>query len=710
MTPPLGEKGLARIYQVSASGPIPWARMVAFIVPPLTQSNRARMNSARISPILSSLILLLSLGAFVSPALGQDLETVESQFRKAATSKDAEKRTAALDALVALGDAGAVPVLIAEHARLSIKVRKAEKDSSRAKYALDRIEGLIKAMEFRFERDPSLEESVKAQREKRDDLKGKYEDGQRIAELWRPWRDEVSAGATILFTGLAKGKRKKAEKAIWVLAEEATDYRDRLAAIELIGRIGGDGSAIGIQKLYFEMLAKRSKTRKLLQKLNKDVRKLEQRLQEEAERDGRGASAATQQQYFRVRQESAELRKQLTLESYISDACIEAGGRALAREEGAVLDKSLAALVRSLGKGKSGAYVGLLEMLGAARVEPVRVRLRSLLSEAKSPLGRATLLEALGTAGDVSMVDEIVAVHLADESWLVRSSAAAALSTLRDKRGVPALIDRLAIDEEGRIRTDISKALVLLTGKDYRTNVTLWQRWWKEAEATFEVPELGIEVEASGKADDSVGLTFFGIRTESQRVLFVLDLSGSMEFSMVPRENPDDDTRNGREGDKPQDGEISRLVAAKRDLQKAMGGLEDDALFNVIFYASDVWSWKDNLVKMDSDSRQEVTEVIEELRAVGGTNIYGAMQAAFKMAGAKAGNEWVEPKVDTIFLLSDGKPSIGISTDADEILSMVREANENVGITIHTIGLSGAQDAYLLRTLAEENGGTYAAR
>ena len=37
-------------------------------------------------------------------------------------------------------------------------------------------------------------------------------------------------------------------------------------------------------------------------------------------------------------------------------------------------------------------------------------------------------------------------------------------------------------------------------------------------------------------------------------------------------------------------------------------------------------------------------------------------------------------------------------------------AAEAAGITIHTIGLSGAQDAYLMRSLAEQNGGPSAAR
>jgi hypothetical protein len=53
---------------------------------------------------------------------------------------------------------------------------------------------------------------------------------------------------------------------------------------------------------------------------------------------------------------------------------------------------------------------------------------------------------------------------------------------------------------------------------------------------------------------------------------------------------------------------------------------------------------------------------------------------------------------------------VGLVITAEPILRYVREWNRTAGIVIHTIGLSGAQDAYLLRRLAEENGGTYVAR
>jgi hypothetical protein len=80
------------------------------------------------------------------------------------------------------------------------------------------------------------------------------------------------------------------------------------------------------------------------------------------------------------------------------------------------------------------------------------------------------------------------------------------------------------------------------------------------------------------------------------------------------------------------------------------------------------------------------------------------------MAGADRGDRWAEPAIDTIYFLSDGRASVGLTTEPDEILRYVRELNASAGIVIHTIGLSGAQDAYLLGSLAEQNGGTYVSR
>jgi Mg-chelatase subunit ChlD len=66
--------------------------------------------------------------------------------------------------------------------------------------------------------------------------------------------------------------------------------------------------------------------------------------------------------------------------------------------------------------------------------------------------------------------------------------------------------------------------------------------------------------------------------------------------------------------------------------------------------------------------------------------------------------------IDTIYFLTDGRATVGLTTNTEEILSYVRERNRNSGIVVHTIGLSDAHDAVLMRRLAEENGGTYVGR
>ena len=88
---------------------------------------------------------------------------------------------------------------------------------------------------------------------------------------------------------------------------------------------------------------------------------------------------------------------------------------------------------------------------------------------------------------------------------------------------------------EGRELTDCGEALTSLTGMDFHGNVELWRRWWADNEEGFVVPELKEETDASVAAEESIGVTFFGIRTDSRRVMFVLDLSGSMNFAMIPR-------------------------------------------------------------------------------------------------------------------------------------------------------------------------------
>ncbi|MEO6709491.1 MAG: hypothetical protein ABI054_05895, partial [Planctomycetota bacterium] len=178
----------------------------------------------------------------------------------------------------------------------------------------------------------------------------------------------------------------------------------------------------------------------------------------------------------------------------------------------------------------------------------------------------------------------------------------------------------------------------------------------------------------------------------------------------TPKSNPTDDP--GRPFDTPDEskGEFSRLTAAKRDLEKALGGIKDGGEFDIICYAADVWAWDDTPATMSPATRKEALAYIASLEGAAGTNIYSALEKAFDMSGVKPGSTWSKPVYDTIFFLTDGRATIGVTKETEEILSFVRERNANAGIVIHTIGLSGAQDADLLSRLASENGGLYVAR
>jgi hypothetical protein len=212
----------------------------------------------------------------------------------------------------------------------------------------------------------------------------------------------------------------------------------------------------------------------------------------------------------------------------------------------------------------------------------------------------------------------LIEKHLLDAAWVVKARAIAALAALRSREAIPVMIARLKI-EEGRPRSDLSAALTSLTGQNFRGNAELWQRWWNDNEAKFQVPALDASKTALEAAVESVGVSFFGITTESQRVLFVVDCSLSMNFSMTPKNNPGDEP--GRPYDTPDEskGEYSRLTAAKRDLEKALGGIRDGGEFNIVCYAADVWAWDDAPAVMSPQTRKEALDSVGKLEGKRGS-------------------------------------------------------------------------------------------
>jgi Mg-chelatase subunit ChlD len=299
---------------------------------------------------------------------------------------------------------------------------------------------------------------------------------------------------------------------------------------------------------------------------------------------------------------------------------------------------------------------------------------------------RNTAIDVLGKARDKRQIEALFAA--ADHAdWSTRLCAVEALEALRDKRVVPKLVEKIAV-EEGRLRRRIGEALWQLTAQPHEQDAAKWQAWWAEAGAKFEVATEKDLSKAESERERRrlnertvASAKFFGIKVESHRVIFIIDVSGSMIESMYGR-------FVGKRG-------AARIDVAKQELQQAIKNLEPGALFNVLAFSSGIMRWqKEGIGTSDQQSRDSAIEWVERLGATGATNLYDTVKMAFE-----------DKDVDTIFIMSDGEPTSGEVIDPHRIREDVAFWNEHRKVKIHTIAIGGNLE--VLEWLAKDAGGRY---
>ena len=340
-----------------------------------------------------------------------------------------------------------------------------------------------------------------------------------------------------------------------------------------------------------------------------------------------------------------------------------------------MIDKSKNSVVIGEGIDAMGKLLGndpewdatLVEYAGS---EDQEIRNAAVLQIGKD--GREAHFDVLGDA-------------LQHATWSTRFAALRGMGEMRDKRAIPLLIAQMK-NENGRLLVEFADVLFSLTGKPYRKAVHSWEAWWKAEGAGFDVISLA-ELEEATDAEEIrrlkqiTNVKFFGIRIVSQRVIFIIDVSGSMLETM----------RTQYVGGKSS----TRIDVAKEELAKCIDGLDRGALFNIITFSSGVETWlEDGVAGSNEASRDEARDYIGRLGAGGATNLYDSLEMAFQ-----------DPEVDTIFVLSDGEPTAGAETDIGTIRAHTSAWNERRGIQINTIGIGG--DFQVLEWLAEDSGGTH---
>lgn len=309
-----------------------------------------------------------------------------------------------------------------------------------------------------------------------------------------------------------------------------------------------------------------------------------------------------------------------------------------------------------------------------------------VLSKSDDPEVRNLALTQLGRTTDQTHLERMVAA-LEDTNWSTRLAALEALEKMRTKEAVSAIVARMP-KEEGRLQSEFAQALWRLTGQPFQEDAKSWAAWWGNSKDKFQLlSDVDLEKVRSGEEEYRLRQTtrvkseFFGIKIVSRRVIFIIDVSGSMEEKLA-------NDYKGKTG-------WTRMEVARAELKKALEYLDPGAFFNMLVFSSGVERWTDGaLVPCNDEKRAEALAYVDKLAAGGGTNLYDSLEDAFR-----------DPEVDTIFVMSDGEPSMGAVTEPLVIREHVASWNEHRRIVINTIAVGGQFN--ILEWLAADSGGTH---
>ena len=163
----------------------------------------------------------------------------------------------------------------------------------------------------------------------------------------------------------------------------------------------------------------------------------------------------------------------------------------------------------------------------------------------------------------------------------------------------------------------------------------------------------------------------------------------------------------------------------KTELAATIDALEPYVEFNILSFATEARPWKKKLVKANVLNKSSAKDWVQRLEPIGGTSKQDLARVGLtrtaNLEGGKT-NTWAalawalglesggradyEVSVDTVFFLSDGRPTHGQFVDVDDILREVGEANELRKVVFHTIAIGEFQKTFMQR-LAQESGGTF---
>jgi hypothetical protein len=273
------------------------------------------------------------------------------------------------------------------------------------------------------------------------------------------------------------------------------------------------------------------------------------------------------------------------------------------------------------------------------------------------------------------------------------------------------------------MQEEIGAALREITGQNFEAYADVWAKWWADNREKFQSQEA---VKVGGRPKDPpVDNTIYGVPIKSDRVLFVIDISGSMKD---PTKNPQAPTPTVKPPVTPKDGDPPppppaeevmsgpKIDVAKHELKKAIEKLPKTAMFSIVAFNHATLVWKEQPVLATAENKDEAYKWVRDFKPSGSTFSDGALRVAFRIAGLGAIDKaYPEVAIDTIMFISDGAPTDN-AADASKVMDFkiiiehVREWNSQKKVVINCIAIDMQPGNEFMETLARENGGTFVDR
>ena len=324
--------------------------------------------------------------------------------------------------------------------------------------------------------------------------------------------------------------------------------------------------------------------------------------------------------------------------------------------------KALSAVRKSLSKSASGDRdpraranaIVALAAFGAVDEGSLELSGKTISRRDKSPLVRAASLLATREANTVAdlvtgLLDGnhgVAMVSLRELHDRGDVASVKALSEALPGAGVEAAVERPAVVAA------IVASLRDASGLSHGAVRERWLRWADGLDPDWQRKKANKKGKTDDK-DEGGSTTFYGLQLNSDRLVFLVDMSGSMW-----KEN----------------GDSSRKEQVEEELAKALRGLPESAMFNLIPYATDPGPWEDGLVQATERNVEKAVKWFASNTQRGKGDMWTALMPVL-----------ADPSVDTVVILSDGAPSGGDRWNLELWRWLLQDQNRLRGVTLHAV-------------------------